>query len=264
MSDGPILFLDSGIGGVPYLVSARHRMPQQDYVYLADRAAFPYGERSVAELQERLTGLIGEAMERFAPNAAVLACNTASVAALSTVRERFDLPIVGVVPAVKPAAQRSQNCRVGVLATNATVRAHYLSDLIQSYAQGCTVIPIGAKELVDYVEEEMVYAMPERHREVVDTVAARVEPYGVDTLVLGCTHFVHLFEDLQAALGSGIRLVDSVEGVTRQLERVTSAEDGGRGRSAGSARLYMTADGFWRESYRRIAERYEIALDGVL
>src|SRR5689334_1461187 len=118
----PILFFDSGVGGLSVLAPTRQLLPNAPLVYVADNAGFPYGKRTEAEIASRVPALLGRLVERFHPRLAVIACNTASTIALDHVRSALDLPVVGTVPAIKPAGEMSRSRVIGVLGTGATVR----------------------------------------------------------------------------------------------------------------------------------------------
>ncbi len=148
-----IAFLDSGIGGIPYFVRARELLPDFRYVYLADTAHFPYGKQEVNEVRKIVHGAVGALIERFEPEVIVVACNTASVVALDSLRERFDVAFVGVVPAIRPAAKLVGDGTIGVLATERTVNDPYVSRLIKEYAPSANVVLVPAGGLVELVEQ---------------------------------------------------------------------------------------------------------------
>src|SRR5687767_4430487 len=148
----PILFFDSGVGGLSVLAPTRALLPTAPIVYAADSAAFPYGTRSEAEIAARVPALLGRLVERYRPRLAVIACNTASTIALDHVRAALDIPVVGTVPAIKTAAALSTTRFIGVLGTAATVRQPYVDDLAAAFASDCTVVRHGSKELVELAE----------------------------------------------------------------------------------------------------------------
>ena len=151
----PILFFDSGVGGLSVLGPTRELLPNAPIVYAADSAGFPYGKRSEAEIASRVPALLGRLVERFHPRLAVIACNTASTIALDHVRSALDLPVVGTVPAIKPAAEMSKSRVIGVLGTEATVRQPYVDDLAARFAADCTIIRHGSPELVELAEAKL-------------------------------------------------------------------------------------------------------------
>ncbi len=151
----PLLFLDSGVGGLSVLQPTLKLLPSASIVYVADSAGYPYGKRSEAEIASRIPALLGRLVERFHPRLAVIACNTASTIALEHVRSALNLPVVGTVPAIKPAAQLSKSRVIGVLGTEATVRQPYVDDLAARFAPDCTIIRHGSPELVDLAEAKL-------------------------------------------------------------------------------------------------------------
>ena len=153
--DRPILMFDSGVGGLSILAPTRLLLPQASYVYAADNGGFPYGVRSEAEIAARVPALLGRLVERYHPRLVVIACNTASTIALAAVRAALDLPVVGTVPAIKPAAARSISRAIGVLGTDATVRQPYVDDLSARFAADCTVLRHGSALLVELAEAKL-------------------------------------------------------------------------------------------------------------
>src|SRR5215213_3464415 len=167
----PLLFFDSGVGGLSVLQPTRALLPNAPIVYAADSAGFPYGKRSEAEVASRVPALLGRLVERFRPRLAVIACNTASTIALDHVRSALDLPVVGTVPAIKPAAEVSETRVIAVLGTEATVRQPYVDNLAAEFAADCTIIRHGSPELVDLAEAKLAgNAVP------VEAVRAAVQP----------------------------------------------------------------------------------------
>src|SRR5213595_346004 len=199
--DAPILFFDSGVGGLSVLAPTLKLLPSAPIVYAADSAGFPYGKRSEAEIASRVPALLGRLVERFQPRLAVIACNTASTIALEAVRSALDLPVVGTVPAIKPAAEMSKSRVIGVLGTEATVRQPYVDDLAARFAADCTILRHGSPELVEFAEAKL--GGEEIGIDAVRTAAQPLfdAPGGdlIDTVVLACTHFPLLSEELRAA-----------------------------------------------------------------
>ena len=221
----PLLFFDSGIGGLSVLAPTRALIPTAPIVYVADNAGYPYGNKSDAELAERLPRLISGLVERFAPRLVVVACNTASTIALDHVRAAIDIPVVGTVPAIKPAAQLTRSHVIGVLGTAATVRQPYVDDLAARFAKDCTVIRHGSPELVAISEAKLA-------GEPIDpaAVAAAIRPMldqprgsEIDTVVLACTHFPLLTEELGAAM-PGVNFVDGGPGIARRIASLTQGQ----------------------------------------
>jgi glutamate racemase len=175
-----------------------------------------------------------ELVSREDPKMAVLACNTATVSALSFLRDRFpQVVLVGTVPAVKPAVLGSRTGRVGVLGTQRTIDDPYIAELADRYGPGCSMVPIAAPELVEFVEFRYRLAGAEEIRRVVAPYLERFRDAGVDAVVLGCTHFLFLLNEFREAAAPDIVMYDSVEGITRRVESLLD-EDEGRRRAGGT------------------------------
>jgi glutamate racemase len=219
----PLLFFDSGVGGLSVLGPTRALLPNAPIVYAADNAGFPYGKRSEAELAERVPALLTRLAERFDPRLIVIACNTASTIALDHARAALDIPIVGTVPAIKPAAEISKSRVIGVLGTEATVRQPYVDDLAGRFAADCTIIRHGSPELVELAEAKLA-----GQGVSVDEVLAAISPMvdqapGMDAMVLACTHFPLLAEEIAAAY-PGIAQVDGAAGIARRIAYLTRGQ----------------------------------------
>ncbi len=273
MDNRPVLFFDSGVGGLPYLERAKQQLPDEQYIYLADHAHFPYGLKPMKKLKEIILGTVGRAIRCFHPKTVVLACNTATVIALTDLRERHDLPFIGVVPAVKPAAQDLRGGKLGVLATRRTVEGIYLKTLIRNFAEGCEVVTIPLSSLVQFVEERYILADSTERLQAVrrEEQLQTIRKANISVLVLGCTHFLLMEEEIMTVVG-GIPLIDSREGVINQLARVLKAgpdglhADGLHAIEPGpkSGRFYITGAGRPEGRYYRFAERYGLSFEGIL
>ena len=220
--DAPILFFDSGVGGLSVLEPTVKLLPKAPIIYAADSAGFPYGKRSEAEIASRVPALLGRLVERFHPRLAVIACNTASTIALEHVRSALDLPVVGTVPAIKPASEISKSRVIGVLGTQATVRQPYVDDLATRFAADCTIIRHGSPELVELAEAKL------GGKEIgIDAVRSAAQPMfdqpageRIDTIVLACTHFPLLAAELRTAF-PGIVTVHGGDGIARRIAHLT-------------------------------------------
>jgi glutamate racemase len=217
----PLLFFDSGVGGLSVLRPTRALLPTAPIVYVADNGAYPYGTKTEAELAARIPALLGRLVERFHPRLAVIACNTASTIALDHVRAALDLPVVGTVPAIKPAAEMSRSRVIGVLGTEATVRQRYVDNLAAEFAD-CTILRHGSPQLVDLAEAKLA-----GETVTADAVRAAAQPLfdqprgaEIDTVVLACTHFPLLAEELQAAFPN-LNWVDGAAGIARRVTWLT-------------------------------------------
>ncbi len=222
----PLLFFDSGIGGLSVLDATQALLPRAPIVYAADSAGFPYGTRSEAEIAARVPALLGRLAERYHPRLIVIACNTASTIALQAVRAALDLPIVGTVPAIKPAALASRSRVIGVLGTDATVRQAYVDNLAAEFANDCVVIRHGAADLVEAAEARLrgEAVAPERFATALDGLFSQPGGDRIDTIVLACTHFPLVAADLAAAAARAITFVDGSAGIARRIASLTNGQ----------------------------------------
>lgn len=247
----------------------REHLSTESLVYVADRKNFPYGEKSPSRVREVVVALAQALLNRFDPKLLVVACNTASVHSLSALRASLPIPVVGVVPAVKVAAQVTRSRRIGVIATELTVRSPYLHDLIYQHAPHCQVFSLSAGDIVRFVEDEFFRPVQEERDQLLGLWGQRVRELEVDTVVLGCTHFLHVIPQLKLAFGPSITLVDSREGVGRRTQFLL--EQASQLASGGSRRLE-----FWvhwdrdqplkdreEEKYQLFAHRFGLAYRGV-
>ena len=261
---GPVAFIDSGIGGLPYLAAVRRLVPGARLVYAADRERFPYGDKRSAEITDAVLSIVGRLIEREHPRLIVVACNTASVVALDELRRHFPLPFVGTVPAVKPAAAWSRSRRIGVLATQRTVEGEYLRDLVERFAGDCEVVGLPANDLVAFVENDLHRASAAERAARAESEAARVRNAGVDTVVLGCTHFLHLEVELRNAFGPDVTLVDSRDGVARQVARLAGGSAPQGGPRPRPDAFYLTGPEPFAERHLFFARSFDLEPSGSL
>lgn len=219
-----VLVFDSGVGGLSVAHCIRRQLPETALVYLADNAGFPYGNQPEAVVIDRCTALTARAVRDYVPDVIVVACNTASTVVLPALRAMTPVPVVGVVPAIKPAAACTLNRRIGLLATPATVRRPYIDRLIEEFAGDCTVERVGHPGLVTWAEQLVSgQAVPQAELDVA------MEPFRVaevDTVVLGCTHYPLLLDNLRKSLPDVQFWVDSGEAIARRVAWLL-AEAGG-------------------------------------
>jgi glutamate racemase len=228
--NAPILFFDSGVGGLSILGPARALLPSAPIVYAADSAGFPYGTKSEAEIAARVPALLGRLVERYRPRLAVIACNTASTIALQHVRAALDIPVVGTVPAVKPAALLSKTRVFGVLGTDATVRQPYVDRLAAEHGADCVVLRHGSAALVQLAEAKL-RGLPLDPAIARDALAGLIDQPGgerMDTVVLACTHFPLVEAELAAAVRAQgwepLTFVHGGEGIARRIVFLTQGQ----------------------------------------
>ena len=282
-----ILCLDSGIGGLAYLSylrranqsaencrnragrlgrSAKSLPKSLEWVYLADNAYFPFGEKNEAELRERICRVVAHALERYPARFVLLLCNTATVLALEELRKRLpEQHFIGTVPAIKPAAQSSKRRKIVMLASQSTSRAAYVDALHRRFAPDCELVAINAARLIRFIEEDwpklllqaepkeqqenrsLQNALPDALHDALAPFVSQVWESGADRLVLGCTHFLHLKDELQnqlQAVDPEIELCDSLLGVGERLRHLLSqhCEQGAAGPQAKGGLLLLSAE----------------------
>jgi glutamate racemase len=230
MNARPILVFDSGVGGLSICQSLRKAGIRLPLLYVADTAWFPYGLREEADLLQRVQQLMEPLIRQHRPSLVILACNTLSTLALPTLRAQFDVPFVGVVPAIKPAARQTQSGVIGLLATPATVKRPYTDQLIAEFAPHCEVLRVGSNELVLAAEHYFNTGQID-----LDAIEHAIQPLiqakqdkGLDTVVLGCTHFPLLVTQLDQLL-PGIQWIDSGDAIARRVKTLLtdqSLDDG--------------------------------------
>ena len=241
-ASSPVLLFDSGVGGLSVLGAVRKALPDAPIIYAADNGGLPYGPKSEAEVAARVCGLLGRMSERFRPRLISIACNTASTIALGMVRDVLAVPIVGTVPAIKPAAELTRTGTIGLLGTAATIRQGYVDRLEAEFASDKRLLRFAAPELVDAAEAKL------RGQAVDPAVFARAaaglrDQAGgaqIDTVVLACTHFPLLAKELAAAFGPDVRFVDGAAGIARRIVHLTEGQTFAR--TAPDFALFTRAD----------------------
>ncbi len=222
----PVLLLDSGVGGLTVLEAIRKVLPQAPVVYAADTAGLPYGNKSEAQIAARVAGLLGRLTERLHPRLVCIACNTASTIALGIVRDVLEVPVVGTVPAIKPAAAMTRTGVIGLLGTEATIRQGYVDRLEAEFASGKTLLRHAAPGLVGAAEAKLRGERPDPAATASAVASLRSMPGGadIDTVVLACTHFPLLEEELAGEFGTGVTFVHGAEGIARQVARLLEGQ----------------------------------------
>jgi len=218
----PIAVFDSGLGGISVARDLRAQAPEEPILYLADTRFCPYGDRPFAEIRERSL-LVGSFLVERGAKALVVACNSASGAALEALRENLSVPVVGMEPAVKPAAAATRNGRVGVMATAATLSADRYERLMHAHAREIRVTGQACPGLVELVERGETEG--DRVREVLQPLLGPLREAGVDTVVLGCTHYPFLREAIIGIMGPDVTLIESGPAVARHTLRTLAEKD---------------------------------------
>ncbi len=250
-----ILVFDSGVGGLTVLEELRAVLGPLRYTYLADTAGLPYGNKEASWLQERVVRVFESIVERIQPRLAVIACNTASTLVLPALRARFAFPIVGVVPAIKPAAERSRSHVLGLLATPATITRSYTDELIRQFAAHCRVIRVGSSELVALAERKLRGEALD-----LDQISKICQPFQdpeLDVLVLGCTHFPLLRSELQGVLPKQVSLVDSGYAVAQRARQLLEKSPVDQS-AAGPSQAFVTALDLQTTDFSQALRRYHL------
>jgi glutamate racemase len=235
----PIGIFDSGIGGLSVAREIHAALPHEPLLYFADSAYVPYGDRTDDEVRAR-TLACARWLQAQGVKVLVVACNTASGAALELLRERLTIPVVGLEPAVKPAVAASRNGRVGVMATTGTLRSARYARLVETYANGAQVIPNPCPGLVDLIEDGHLDDDVLRAR--MSDFTAPLRDAGVDTVVLGCTHYPFVRAQIAEAMGPGVQVLDSGPAIARQTARVLEQLGALEAEGPGDLRVLTTGD----------------------
>ncbi len=217
---------DSGVGGLSVLREVRLALPQAPVIYAADNAGLPYGTKTEVEIASRVAGLLGRMTERLKPRLVCIACNTASTIALGMVRDVLEVPIVGTVPAIKPAAAITRSGVIGLLGTGATIRQGYVDRLEAEFAADKHLLRFAAPELVEAAEARLrgLPVDPAVFARAADGLRAQAQGGAIDTVVLACTHFPLIVDDLAQAIGPDVEFVDGAAGIARRIAFLTQGQ----------------------------------------
>ena len=220
-----ILVFDSGIGGLTVYRAVRDVLPNADYVYAADDAAFPYGRLSEATLVERVCFVMDHLISDHCPDIVVVACNTASTLVLPHLRARFAVPFIGTVPAIKPAAQLSTSRVIAVLATPGTVSRDYTHELIRQFGGGCEVILVGSNKLAMLAEQRLRGKEPDTREVLRELEPCFVDLCGrrTDVIALSCTHYPLLTDMLHALSPWPVTFIDPAPAIAKRALAVLAA-----------------------------------------
>ncbi|MCQ2611635.1 MAG: glutamate racemase [Treponema sp.] len=248
-------FIDSGVGGIPYLAHLKQMCPAAKCVYFADNKNFPYGTKSHQEILDCVTELTRKIISEYNPGAIVIACNTISVNSLDWLRKTFpDTPIIGTVPAIKLAASITRNKKIGLLATQATINNPYTQNLKNEFASDCQFVLRGDTQLIDFIEKHSFTATRQECIEASMPAVHFFKEQGCDTVILACTHFLNIAEEIQEAAGNEIKVVDSVDGVTRRALDVHKVEPS----SENPQTVLVTTGTNFKEEYDEVCRKYDM------
>jgi glutamate racemase len=259
-----LLVFDSGIGGLSVVREIRQLMPGAEIIYVADDIGFPYGEWEAVALSNHVVTVIEGLIDRFSPDAVVIACNTASTLVLPALRARITLPVVGTVPAIKPAAERTRSGLISVLATFATIQRDYTRDLIQSFAQSCDVRLVGSSRLAPLAEDH-IGGLPIDEEDVRSEISkAFVEKDGrrTDTIVLACTHFPFLVDAFRRLAPWPVNWIDPAEAIARRAVAVVGSVEQSQASVEGCALL--TSEKSWPLASRPLLHALGLSPDKEL
>ncbi len=252
LAEGPIGIFDSGVGGLSVLRAIRRELPHEDLIYIADQAHVPYGPRPLLEVRRFAEGITRYLLSQGA-KAIVVACNTASAAALHYLRQRFpQVPFVGMEPAVKPAAERTQTGVVGVLATPATFQGQLYASVVERFAQGTALLEHTCPGLVQQIEKGDLHGP--QTRAILEEALHPMLAQGMDTVVLGCTHYPFVIPLIQEIVGPQVRVIDPAPAVARQTRRVLAQREALRPAQSGPGRVTLLTTGEDQAAFARVAQ----------
>jgi glutamate racemase len=240
-SNSPIGIFDSGVGGISVLRAIREQMPEELVIYFGDQGHIPYGPRSMQQIRdfsEAITNFLLEQRSKII----VVACNTASAAALKYLRETFpDVQFVGMEPAVKPAAERTQTGKVGVLATPATFQGALYASVVERFANGVELFQDTCPGLVQQVEQGNLDGR--KTREILEDALLPMLEKNIDTVVLGCTHYPFVIPVIQQIVGERVRVIDPAPAVAKQTGRLLETREmRNQSASKGDVTFYTSGD----------------------
>lgn len=239
--DSPIGIFDSGVGGISVLRAIREQMPGESIIYFGDQLHVPYGSRSMGQIQN-----FSEAITRFLVEQGVkiivVACNTASAAALKYLRDKFtDVQFIGMEPAVKPAAERTQTDKVGVLATPATFQGALYASVVERFANGVKLFQDTCPGLVQQIEQGNLHGV--KTRQILEDALLPMLDKNIDTVVLGCTHYPFVIPLIQEIVGESVRVIDPAPAVAKQTGRLLEASGmKNKSESKGNVKFYTSGD----------------------
>jgi glutamate racemase len=231
-----LLFIDSGMGGISILKNFLSAKERTNIIFYADTKNFPYGEKDEKTIGDILYNIYTSIFSNYSISMIVIACNTASVTALKFLREKVKIPIIGTVPAIKPASQQTKNNRIGIIATETTSRGKYLIDLVNKFASDKEVFIKPCQQLVTAAEN--VYSN-DKLKNVFEKELSELKKKDIDTLVLGCTHYSLIKEEINNYFETKVNILDSVEGVTKRILQLLDE----KAKLSGNKRLLFLSEG---------------------
>ncbi len=234
---------DSGMGGLTVATAVRAAEPDATLLYAADNAAFPYGAWDEDALVNRIVAVVGRLIDRVRPDLVVIACNTASTLALAALRERYPIPFVGTVPAIKPAAMQTKSGMIGVLATPGTVNREYTRTLIHTYAFHCKVFLHGSKRLAEIAEAKLRghgIDQEELRNEIMPVFRKR-DGKTTDVVVLGCTHYPLLLDDIRAVEPWPVTYIDPAPAIARRVSDLLRSNGATTSETNDGGTLFLTS-----------------------
>ena len=220
--NAPVGVMDSGVGGLTVLKHLTRQLPHEHFIYFADSAYAPYGNQSAVKIQQRCFTIADELIAQGA-KALVVACNTATAAAISTMRDHFPLPIIGMEPADKPAAAASKNSVIGVLATTGTLKSAQFAALLEHYGNGVQVVTQACVGLVECIEQGLLD--DQQTINLLETYCQPLIAAGADTIVLGCTHYPFVRSHIQEIVGPDVTLIDTGAAVAKRLQQILTGKN---------------------------------------
>lgn len=218
----PIGIFDSGVGGLSILRDVKKLLPKENFIYLADQANNPYGGRSIADIK-RLSSRIVAFLEKKDVKLIIVACNTVSVNAIDSLRLKFKIPIIAVVPVVKTIAEKSKTKKAAVFSTPATAKSKYLKDLIRRFAGGTKIYTVGTSRLEHLVEKGIIDG--DKVKKAIKNSLLPLIEKNVDSVALGCTHYPFLTPEIKRIVGNRVAIYDSGGAIARRVQYILSKEN---------------------------------------
>lgn len=260
MKDIQYVFLDSGIGGLPYLKHLQKFANDASIVYIADTKNFPYGEKKTSNLKKLALDLVTKVVKLFNPKLIVIACNTLSLASLKLLRKRFTIPFVGTVPAIKIAAKESKTKTV-LIASKKTVKDKYTKALIEKFSDHKKFILKAEQKLIKKIENGLFLKSELKAQKEVKPIIDFCIKNNADCLILGCTHFLLIKDAFEKVANNEIKIIDSLDGVTKQVLKLSPKTE-----SDGNCFFYTTSKCNKEENlqYQKICEHFNLHFKGFI